>query len=394
MYQKYYIGTGDLLTGITFDVSNTNALLNAFGIVYFLSRNKMNMVLLCMSMLLLTASNFTNILVIAALLFLFIFQSTRNQKSIITVCLFFLVIFMAKISPQNNRYVTTAFKKVFNKKESPTAAKLQTSNTADSTLNEDEKKHKIATLYLDSLKKSRIENWLGKNGLTLNSLSNSSLITHNLVKRPVIPKANIHSKPYQRKRDTTIFQKKLLAFAIQTLRSFDTSLGQISDSHLPAKLIAFEQTFEYLKNNPGKIFLGNGIGNFSSKLAFRTTGLQMAGRYPENFTYIGNDFLNNHLNLYLAYFSKDMELHSVINSPDSTYDQLISEYGLAGVFSFILFYIGFFVKHTRKLTYGIPLLLIMLGAFAVEYWYEQLSVVILFELLMLLNIKETKEQHG
>ena len=104
MYQKYFIGTGDLLTGITFDVSNTNALLNAFGIVYFLSRNKMHMVLLCMTMLLLTASNFTTILVIVALLFLFIFQSTRNQKSIIIVCLFFLVIFMVKISPQNNCY--------------------------------------------------------------------------------------------------------------------------------------------------------------------------------------------------------------------------------------------------------------------------------------------------
>ena len=118
----------------------------------------------------------------------------------------------------------------------------------------------------------------------------------------------------------------------------------------------------------------------------------MAGSYPEKFTYISNDFLNNHLNLYLNYFSKDMELHSLINSPDSAYDQLISEYGLAGIFSFILFYTGFFVKHIRKLTYGIPLLLIMLGAFGVEYWYEQLSVVILFELLMLLaNIKETKE---
>jgi hypothetical protein len=395
MYQKYFIGTGDLLTGISFDVSNTNALLNAFGIVYFLSRNRMHMVLLCMTMLLLTASNFTNILVIVALLFLFIFQSTQNQKSIILVCFFFLAIFMVKISPQNNHYVTNAFRKVFNKKgESPTEINTLTSGTADSTLNEDEKKHKIATLYLDSLKKSRMEKWLRENGITLNSLTGPSLINLNLVKSPVIPKANIHTKPYQRKRDTTIFQKKLLAFAIQTLQSFDTSLKQIRGRHVPGKLIAFEQTFQSLKKNPEKIIFGSGMGNFSSKLAFRTTGLQMAGSYSEKFTYISNDFLNNHLNLYLSYFSKDMELHSLINSPDSLYDQLIAEYGLAGIFSFILFYIGFFVKHIRKLTYGIPLLLIVLGAFGVGYWYEQLSVVILFELLMILNIKETKEQYG
>ena len=110
-------------------------------------------------------------------------------------------------------------------------------------------------------------------------------------------------------------------------------------------------------------------------------------------SYISNDFLNNHLDLYLNYFSQDIELHSLVNSPNSVYDQLIAEYGILGVLAFILLYLAFFTKHLRRLTYGIPLLLILLGSFGVDYWYEQLSIVILFELLMLLNIKETKEQN-
>ena len=89
-----------------------------------------------------------------------------------------------------------------------------------------------------------------------------------------------------------------------------------------------------------------------------------------------------------------MGLHSLTNSPNSVYDQLVSEYGLAGVFAFMILYIGFFLKRIKKLTYGVPLLLLLLGAFGVEYWYEQLSIIIVFEFLMLLNIKETGGQYA
>ena len=58
MHQYYFMGTGDHLTGITFDISTTNALLNGFGIFYFLHRGQTVMVWLCMATLLLTTSNF------------------------------------------------------------------------------------------------------------------------------------------------------------------------------------------------------------------------------------------------------------------------------------------------------------------------------------------------
>jgi len=74
------------------------------------------------------------------------------------------------------------------------------------------------------------------------------------------------------------------------------------------------------------------------------------------------------------------------------YDQLLSEYGLLGLLALLVFYVGFFAKDYRLLTYGIPLLLFVLFIFLIDYWFEQLSVVVFFELLMFLNVKESKNR--
>ena len=340
MHQKYFISTGDRLTGITFDVSTTNAIINSFGIVYFLYRNKISLVLLTMVSLLLTASNFTNILLVATFLYLFIFQSNRKQKGVILVCFSMLAVFMIKISPQNKRYAINLF-----------GIKKENSNATNNP------------------------------GFVFASV------------KPSIPESSVHSEFNQRKRDTTAYQKELIAFANENIPLFYTNMEYIKDTKLPGKLIAFQQTIHFFKTHPEKIFTGDGIGNFSSKLAFRSSGLGIAGYYPKKIIYVNDDFLNNHLNLYLDYFTRDKELHSLFNNPASVYDQLFSEYGLAGLFVFIFFYATFFLKKIGQLTYGIPLLLLLAGALAVDYWYEQLSIVVLFELLMLINIKEGKKQY-
>jgi len=68
----------------------------------------------------------------------------------------------------------------------------------------------------------------------------------------------------------------------------------------------------------------------------------------------------------------------------------LGEYGLAGVCVFLFFYLANFTRSWKKLTYGLPVLLIMLGAFVSDYWFEQLSVVVLFELLMFVDMKSTQ----
>ena len=379
MHQKYFMGTGDNLVGISFDTSSTNALINAFGIMYSLKRSKFLLTLICMFVMLLTASNIANLLLMGTFVFLFIFQSSRSEKSMIIVCLFMLLVFFAKISPQNAHYITAYYNKIFPPRSiatTPVDDKINLKDKFDDHLNEEEKKQKLAVLYLDSAYTSRLMS--NKIEITEAEFSN---------KKPIIPEPSIHTEPFQRKKDTTVLQKRSLEFAVNKKVDFDTSLQAAKNQKVPGKLIALQQTIHFLKLHPSKLFIGDGMGNFSSKLAFRATGLGVAGGYPPSYTYINDDFKNNHLNLYLYYFSKDREIHSLINAPDSVYDQLLAEYGLSGILSFIFLYISFFTKRLRHLTYAVPLLIIFSGALATAYWYEQLSIVVLFELLLLLDIK-------
>jgi hypothetical protein len=381
-YQKYFLGTGDYIKGITFDISTTNAVINAFGVIYFLTRKMPLMVLTCMVVLLLTASNFMNIALLLVLAGLFIFKTNRDQKSIIVVCCMLLLIFLAKVSPQNNQYVHETFKNIIHPPKPP--FNTVALNEADSTKDPEYIKRQFAKHYLDSLKAITISQ---------TAKSQPTITAVNLPKtnagRIILVGANINTPPYQTPTDTPAEQRKLLAFINLHKADLPLSGQDIYQVHLPGKAIGFIQTTKFLKDHPAKILAGSGMGNFSSKLAFKATGLEFSGGFPAKYVYIGRDFLVNHLDVYLNFFSKRRELHSLTNSPFSVYDQLLAEYGLLGVAAFVLFYLGYFAKHLKKLTYGIPILILMLAVFFTDYWFEQLSVVVFFELLLLLNIKET-----
>ena len=393
MNQKYFISTGDLIKGLTLDVSTTNALINAMGILYFLDRRKIHWVLLCMITLLLTASNFTNVLLMVIFCFLFIFNSDRNQKTTIVMCFLLFVVFLVKVSPQNKHYLNYVWQKLSRSKidtilPETTAPRLTT--LSDSVLNEEEKRQKFAMNYLDSIYLSQLERLTSEkkietdHGLPVNIVEPQA--------KPQIPKANIHTEPYQRKKDTSEFRREMIEFSINKIPGFNTDLSKTQQKKLPGKLIGLKQTFRYLKAHPQKLMTGSGTGQFSSKLSYRATGLKFAGGYPENFIYINNDFRDNHLKLYLDYFTKDAEVHSLMNTPDSVYDQLLAEYGIAGLVCFLILYVGYFLKSHRKKSYGVPLMILFAGALGIGYWFEQLSIIILFEVLMFINIKETGKE--
>jgi hypothetical protein len=296
-----------------------------------------------------------------------------------------LIIFLVKVSPQNNQYVVTAYQKMFNIQphlKDNEKANIRITEKPDSILTEAEKKQKFAQLYLDSINVSLSVKNKEK------EISNL-LITAGYKERPIIPGDSIHTPKFQHRNDTNAVEKKLLLFIDSNANRLPISTGLLSGSKFPGKLIALQQTFIFLRQHRAKLLTGNGIGNFSSKIAFRATAMNLTGSYPARFAYINNDFESNHLDLYLHYFTDKDDYHSVMNSPNSTYDQLLSEYGLAGMISFVLFYILFFAKQVKKNSFAIPLILFMLGVFFIEYWFEHLSVVIFFELLILLNIKET-----
>jgi hypothetical protein len=388
-FQKYFIGTGDYITGISFDTSITNAVVNALGVVYFITRRQYVAVLVCMVALLLTGSNLLNLLLTATLVFVFFFRSNRNQKSIIAVCMLLLLVFLLKVSPQNNRYLAETYQRFFDpahplpsqwviKKDTPVTAK------PDSILTAGELRFKKAQLYLDSIRllsaPAKLPDELVKNNLKVTATGKIE-----------IPAVDIHSAPYQHVQSTAPLKQKVKELVSKDTAAFvlakDTNAVVISK--WPGKVLAMQQVVRFYKQQPLKMVTGAGMGNFSSKLAFRASALKIAGGYPQRFAYINPAFQSNHLDLYLYYFASFDGKHSVINAPNSVYGQILAEYGLVGVAVLVLFYLWFFAKHVKKLTYGVPLLLLMMGVLGTEYWFEQLSVVVLFELLLFINIKET-----
>ena len=340
------------------------------------------MVLICMTVLLLTCSNFINLVLLSILAGIFLFKSTRDQKSLILICVMFLVVFMVKGSPQNNNYTIQTFKNIIHPPRPP-FTEVAVIAKPDSNTGPNAKKRAIAKNYLDSIKR------LNEKALNIPPQQTTQNIPETRQGRLIIVGPDINTPPYQTPTDTSNEQRLLLAFINNHKSSLALSGQDIYLPGLPGKAIGMVQTVKFLRQHPVKILVGDGIGNFSSKLAFKATGLGFTGGYPAKYAYISNEFLLNHLDVYLNFFSKRAELHSLTNSPNSVYDQALAEYGLPGLLVLLLFYLGFFAKHYGRLTYGIPLLLLLMAILFIDYWFEQLSVMVLFELLLLLNIKET-----
>jgi hypothetical protein len=378
-YQKYFIGTGDFIRGITFDTSTTNAMICAAGVIYAICRRQLALALGCMIVLLLTGSNFTNLALIACLVWLFVFRSDRYQKTISVLFPALLVVFLTNISPQNNKYSFNILSKVWTgKNDAPLkpAVLLPIEQRPDSLLSPEEKKYKLAKQYLDSAGKALREKETGIQVAQLHA------------ERPTIPQPNIHAPEFQHRQDTNATRLQVIQLSHQLQIDTLKTVQQLDVKKANGKVESLRYAIAYFRRHPQKIILGDGIGNFSSKLAFRATGLGIAGGYPAKYVYINKDFEANQLAVYLDFFSRDSGLHSVVNTPNSVYLQLFTEYGIVGVALFLLAYVGFFIRHARGMSYGFGLLLLLMLACFVDYWFEQLSAFILIEFLIFLNRKD------
>ncbi|NNU34508.1 hypothetical protein HK413_11020 [Mucilaginibacter sp. S1162] len=217
-YQKYFISTGDFIKGLTFDSSITNSVINAFGVVYFLTRKNFLMTLVCMAVLLLTASNFINLLVIALRGSCLFLKATAIRKAL-SLFAGVLVVFMAKISPQNNDYALNTIKTALYKK--PVISPWLVDNTIritlrpDSTLTPEEKKEKIATLYLDSLYKAHTPK------IVTNTLPAGVVTTP--TGKIILPKPNLNLPGYQWLRSTPKEQTQLHDFVTAHERELPVS---------------------------------------------------------------------------------------------------------------------------------------------------------------------------
>jgi hypothetical protein len=394
MNQKYFISTGDFIRGIGFDSPVSTAMISAFALLYFLYRERFIFSLLAMGSLLLAGSNLTNIFVLGVLAFAFLFKTNRLQKSVIALYIVLFILFVAKVSPQNNEYMGRfAYKMIGRpydlpkKNDSPEFIKKQ----PDSLLGPEEKRKKIAKLFIDSISatsaylKNR-STFLGKNNrnafYALLRFSAERPMTeevrrfYNYRASPVTITKILHYRKF--------FQSHYNADSLQLTKGYNWDR--------PGKWIAGLQLVKFFEEHPAMLPLGTGINNFSSRTAFKATGLDIAGAYPAKYNYISPSFLDNHLFTYIFYHTQPQPKHAAENTPDSTYYQLLSEYGIVGILAFLILYAGYFIKRLPRSGYGIPLLLLLLMAFSVEYWFEQLSIVVLAELLLFLAIADSARQ--
>lgn len=388
MHQRYYINTGDDIKGLSFDISSTNAALCAMGAFYFLDKRNLPMLVVCVATMLLTFSNLITMCFLFILVLLFIFRSDRLQKSFIVVVFGLYALSMAKISPQNGKYIDEITKYTLNKSQPPKVANaliadsLAAVHTVVSPL--EVQRHKIARRYLDSLGHEISLRYKPETS----PLILPKNVQHNDDGRIILPQPFKYSTDLYVLLDTTADRRQLLDFIQQNRQYLPLSTKVDYAPTLPGKATAAIQTYTFLKEHPKKILAGLGVGNFSSKIAFRATGAGIRGNYPHKHDYVSMFFMGNHLDLYLSFFSREAGFRSVKNNPYSVYDQMISEYGLLGFVAFAICYVWFFARNYKTLTYGLPVLAMMLALFFLDYWFEQLSVVVLFELLLFMNIKE------
>ena len=339
---------GDAILGISFDASTINASINCLGLIYFLYKREILYSILCAIVIICCTSNINFLLTFGILFTMILTVRSKKLRLRTAVMALGMVVLYIPYSPMNRTYMRDYLVQLYvvNKERQPLDTETYHLRSEDSTFTFED---------LDKLPEDSVYSFSDKK---LKKAFGNLLSIKNIRQDPVTGYIVIPDAFYQTK---------------------------------PGKFASFIQTFFYLKHSFKHLLLGSGIGNFSSKLAFRASGIKILGAYPKKYVYISSDFRHNHLFTFRYYYEASASKHSVINYPFSFYNQILGEYGLIGALVFAIFYLGYFITRYRRLSYGRYLLLALLGFLLFDYWFESFTLVILFELLILLNIKEGRE---
>jgi hypothetical protein len=157
------------------------------------------------------------------------------------------------------------------------------------------------------------------------------------------------------------------------------------------KAISFIQTYDYLKSSPQHFIFGAGIGEFSSQLALRTSDIKVikkSGVFERIPTYVAPSFFENHYQIFNIIYQMPPGYHSIRHFPNSFVNQLLGEYGFVGLLLFLVFYLFYFLRHLKRLSYTIPILVMLCCFMVFDYLFEYLSVVVFFEMFFLIDLKQ------
>jgi hypothetical protein len=366
---EYFGGaTGDHIYGVFNNISVTNAMISAIGSVYFLFRKELWWSVLCLFVLILCTSNLTLIFYCALLFGVLILVKQRHVRKGVIILFIVTAILYPFLTIDNIKYVNYVYANESVRAEEFKKEKLKIKDTVVD--NEVEYEFQKAQSYIN------------KEGYYVMKPTTRAL--YNLTTNLQYIQAYGTLKAQEKKNfvlDPDSLRRMMVDMYGETPEN--TPLATYTK---PVKVYAHIQTLFFLKSNFKNLVCGAGIGNFSSKLAIKTTGLNLQGGFPADYLYVGPYFIPYHFYTLLYVFSQPPSEHSIINMPNSVYNQIGGEYGLAGLAVFAIFYIGFFLKNWKKIKAGRYILALTLIFFGFEYWFEMISLTVIFELLLMEEI--------
>lgn len=360
---KYGASTGDRLTGLCLNNSLNNAAISLMGALFFLLRKNLGYAAICVLVLLMCTSNVVSFGMIFLLLLMLMVGGRKGLRADALKLMLLTAIIYPTLSPQNFLYVRHVLSRLGNESKPFIAPELA---DADSLLTDS------AARMLDYPMRS----------ISLN-VSDSTLR-----KMPQLLIELRHASDTMEKPAWSylVLEPAAIRPAFEKWYGVPPEHTLLAHYGKPAKVFAIRQTISYLNTNPTHWLAGAGLGNFSSKLAVKMTGLRLQGSFPQKQIYISRPFLENHFYTLMYVFSREVGEHSVINMPGSTYLQLLGEYGLMGFLLFVVLYFGWLWLKCRDFKDGRWLLLALLGLLWLDYWFEMMTLTVVMEFILLLGI--------
>lgn len=334
--------TGDYIQGIFGVPSYLNSIINSLFALYFLKHKKIALFFLSSFILLLTFANIINLIFIGILIVYAVFLNDNRRRMYIALNLLLCLSMYKFVSPDNYNYVRKTI-----------------------GLSVNDEIEIMPEVVIASPKDTSLQ---ANAPTTVKYVNDSSAAKQKIL---MIDRAQLFHKNYDE---------------FKTYHPVDIKSS-------PGKKIALVQTAKFLKENPSKAIFGAGMGNFSSRLAYQFSGRDSSRLFMRLPKYCSGYYFQNNLLIYDSMRQLPTEYHSIKHFPNNFLSQLLGEYGVLGLLIFVVFYVYYFFKRAHNKVF-IVLLIGCIGSYLMlDYFFEFLNVMVIFELICLIEAKKKPDTH-
>lgn len=336
---NYGASTGDYICGLFGVPSYLNAIVNSLFALYFLHKSKMGLFLLSSFALLLSFANIINLVFVFVLLLYFILVRENRQRIFIAFNILMCLLMYMYVSPDNYNYM--------------------------------------------------------RKTIGLSVKNEKEIMPEVVIKQPGEDSVKTEPSSVKYVNDSSAAKQKILM--VDRTLLFHRDYGEyktyapVDITKSPGKKIAVLQTVKFLRDKPSALFLGAGIGNFSSRLAFQFSGRDSSRLFMKLPKYAHGYYFQNHLLIYDSMRQLPTEYHSIKHFPNNFFSQLLGEYGVIGAILFFIFYVLYFFKRVANRTFFIMLALSVGSYLMLDYIFEFFNVMMIFEMFLFIDSKQ-KEQ--